>query len=700
MHAYSVSRFTALLMLATPVIQAASNDTPSILEEIMVTADRRQESTLEVPSSLQVLDTATIEFRNYENTEELIRSVPNAHISQQRVGLGESNFSIRGVGTTTVNVDQTIGFYIDDIPVASVSEFAGEYFDVAQVEVLRGPQGTLYGRNALGGILHVKTNDPQPEQVIKLRAIYGSDNERRLAATFNSPLGSDTLMARVNILHSAHDARISNIALDAEDVDRFEVDSVRTKLLWLASERLSVQLSGELSDSEQTTAAGFFDNANHKSVNSLRPALLSKTSKGLGAKIEYELNRARFISLSSVRNQDQSGRGSRPESQSINPQLPFTMVFNNDFSGSLDQTTITQEFRLESFSDESLQWLIGAFFQRNKADRVSDILNVPTQVFERSFSTTQDQSLAAFTDLSYDINEQLSVTLGARYTRDKKELSYNHLGTFQPLFGFNFAPNQALNLGESFSDVSPRLVLEYHPIDKTHLYAKIARGYKAGGYNTEFLSFVNAPYGKESIWNYEVGFKTRSLNDRMELEASFFYMNWMDQQVLVFGPAGSQISNSKKSISKGLEIQSRLQANERLLITAVIGYVKAEFEQTPASLPVTGNAQPNSPEFSASLSARYHTVISENLQLFVDGDISHQSSFYWDVNNLLKEPDHTFVNLSMGVDSGQYQLSIFTKNLLNEDYRTNAFAASPGFFAAQGQPGHGRELGIKLEINY
>lgn len=698
----TVAFATSLAVTSISTVQAKENDESidSALEVITVTAERREDQAFNVPISLQAFDQETIELYNYENTNELIFAVPNAYISQQRAGLGESNFSIRGVGTTTLNVDQTIGFYIDDIPVASVSEFGAEYYDIEQVEVLRGPEGTLYGRNALGGVLHIKTRQPDEEQNLKTVLSYGSDNEKRIALVANTPLVEDKINARVNFLHASHDPRINNFSSVGQDVDELNVNAARTKLSYQVNDKLQFLFAGDISDSEQTIATGDFATIGIKSVSSVRPALLNIENKGVSVKAEYLFDNSKLTSLSSIRWQDLDGRGGRPELQNFNAAVPQLAVFNNDFTGKLDQSTATQEIRLSSTNDDKLSWIVGAFFQYNDAKRISDVINVSTNIFERSFADTKDSSTAVFGDVSYQLNELWSMSVGVRASHSKKELDYRHQGSFAPLFGFNFAPNQQLDLEQSFNDLSPRVVLEYQPDSHYNLYAKVAKGFKAGGYNTEFVGALNVPYGKESIINYETGIKSRLFDRRLEADLSLFYMDWSDQQVLVFERGISQVANANKSRSQGLELQLRARLIEPLLITAAAAYVDASFEETPTSLSVKGNRQPNTPKSSASLSGRYHTHLTDEFELFIGGNVAYQSSFYWDVANTLKEPDHTFVNVSIGIESDHYEISLFGKNITDEAYRVFAIPGTQGFFNAQAQPGFGRELGIKAVFTF
>lgn len=672
-----------------------------VLEAVVVTADRREENTLTVPTSVQVINGQTIKDRSYENTAELLRAIPNTNMTELRPGVGESNFSIRGVGTTTINIDQAIGFYVDDIPVTSIAEFGLAYFDVDQVEVLRGPQGTLYGRNSLGGVLHIKTADPKAKEEVELSGTYGNDDEKRFSAIVNLPFASDTLLTRFNFLHTSRDDRINNIAAGASDVDDLNLNAGRGKILYLPNDQLSVLFSADVSDSDQLIATGGFETAETLGVNTPRPSKLKRKNKGASAEVEYLFDSLKLVSLTSYRKHDQNANGSRPEAVNFNPLFPLlTLPFNNDFTSDLDQHTFTQEFRLESDSVEPLKWTVGTFYQYNDADRISDIENVPTGLFERSIATVEDRSFALFADMTYMLTDKFSVTAGARGTWDKKKLNYQHVGSFAPIFGGNFAPNQTLNLDKSFKDFSPRLAFEYAPREDVSLYAKASHGYKSGGFNTEFLGLGVTPYDAESIWSYELGVKGRFLDNKLEVEANVFYMDWDDQQVLIFENGISQVANSKKSESKGFEFQARTKPTDGLLVTASLGYVDAIFKSTPASLGVDGNQQPNTPEWSAALNGRFEKNIFPNVVGFVDAGVTYRSSFYWDVANTLEESGHVFVNLRLGMEADSYEVKVFAKNLFDEDYRVSAIPGAAGFFDAQAQPGNGREVGVTVTLKY
>lgn len=665
------------------------------LEIIVVTADRREESSIHVPGSLQVFNQNTIDVRQYLTTDELMRAVPNANLTNQRAGLGESSFSMRGIGTTTVNVDQTIGFYVDDIPMVSVTEFDGDFLDVAQIEVLKGPQGTLYGRNAIGGLVHIKTNDPIAEHTMKTEVGVGSDNTRLFNGTVNAPLGSDKLLSRLSFSHQSRDGRIKNLIPGVEDVDRKRLNTGRLKLAYLPNDDLSVTLSADISHMEKNTATGTFDEKDKFAVSNIRPAVIEKDNHGISVKVDYQWDDYSLVSITSHRNHQQKGSGGRPETANYSAAVPQTIPFNNNFTGEVKQNSLTQEVRIESPFNPHFHWIAGLFYQNNDVDRIGDVVNVSTRVFERSFADTKGSTFAAFADMTYGLDAHWFLTTGIRASRDKKEMDYRHVGSFLPVIGFQFAPNQTLALDKSFNDISPRLVLEYRPNDNTNWYIKGAKGYKAGGFNTEFLGPVNVPYGKETLWNYEAGVKALLLDNRLEVAASVFHMDWKDQQVLVFANGISQVSNANKSKSQGAELELRAKVAPGLELTSSVGYVKATFEKTPTSLPVEGKRQPNAPGFSGSLGAYYEFEVGQ-AEVYVSGDWSFQNSFYWDVANSLEEPRHSFLNMSSGVRFGEYQVSIYGKNLTDEDYRTFVVPGTPGFFAAQAQPGTGREVGIKF----
>lgn len=693
--------FSPMMVLADHTTQDTLDTTTDLysLTPLIVTADRREQEAFDVPTSIQSFDRETIVHGLYENTDELIRAVPNAHISQQRAGTGETNFSIRGVGTTTVNVDQTIGFYVDNVPVTSVSEFGLEYFDIDSIEVLRGPQGTLYGRNALGGVIHIKTAQPEHEQKAKLTTSYGSDNEKRFSVMANTPI-SDKVLGRFNFLHASRDERIRSSVDGLDDIDDLHLNAARAKILFLPNDRLRLLVSADILDSKQSTGTGDFLTATEQGVNTLRPAVIEKKNNGISLEGQYQFENMKLVSLTSLRHHDQLGQGSRPETENYNPQIAPTAVFNNDFTAALDQTTITQEFRLESTDDQPLSWIAGIFLQRNDADRISDIINLPTNLYERSFADTKDRSIALFTDATYEVDTKFSITAGIRASWDKKELDYRHEGSFLPVIGFSFAPNQTLKQTQSFNDVSPRLVFEYKLTPDINIYTKASRGYKTGGFNTEFVALGTSSYDKESIWSYEAGIKSRLLDGRLEMDLNIFHMDWSDQQVLIFANGISQVSNVEKSESKGMEFQVRARPIENLFLSASLGYVDAKFTDTPSSLNVDGNQQPNTPDWSASITGQIEQQLFTNTLGFIRVDVSYLSSFYWDVQNTLEEPNHTFVNLSTGIETDDYELTIFAKNLSDEEYRVFALSGTPGFFGDLAQPGHGREIGIRASLKF
>lgn len=696
---------TACIALSSPAGAEEIADS-LVLDPITVTADRRLEDALDVPTSMHITSGEVVEQRFIEDTEALIRSVPNANLTKLRSSLGELNFSIRGVGTTTINVDQAIGYYIDNVPVASISEFGAEFYDIERIEIQRGPQGTLYGRSALGGVVNILTKEPGDELEARLSGVYASDNERRVHAMVNLPIISDTLLGRFNFLGAAHDGRIHNIATGKSDIDEFDSLAGRGKLLFRPNETMQFTLSGDISDSEYTNGFGNFDTVLDDGVDQTRPQVTDKLNYGVSLESNFDFDTFSIVSLSGFRAMDLKGSGSRAE-RSV---FGFYAI-DNDSNGTLDQKTFSQELRVQSDDEGRLKWTTGLFFQYNDADRTSDIVNVSNGafvtpgLFERSYSTTKDTSFAVFGDATYDLTEKLSVTSGVRATWDQKELNYRHEGSFAPLFfGSSFAPQQTLDQKANFSDVSPRFALEYKITPDINIYGKIGRGYKAGGFNTEFVGATNTAYDKENIWSYEAGLKTRLFDGRFEFEANVFHMDWRDQQILLFNSGISSTANAKKSRSQGVELEARAYPVDGLVVRGSAGYVDATFTDAPGALSSGGNAkgnfQPNTSKWSASLGARYETSVFGNLTAFIDGEWQYKSSFYFDVDNNIKEPEHNFVNLSGGVKGENFELSLFAKNVFDEKHRVEAQPEVPGFFAAQAQPGTGRVIGVKGTLTY
>lgn len=672
----------------------AAPDEAVFVADVVVTAQKRDQPLIDVPISLRVLAGEEIRARQIRDMEGALDSIPNAAITRQRNTGSEWNIAIRGVSNAAaLNVDGSVAVYIDDVFVPDSSGFNFEVYDLAALELLRGPQGTLYGRNATGGALNIRTQAPGTAFGGWLSAVYGSDDEVRLGGAVDLPTADGRLRTRIAGLYARHDGWIDNQAAGSKDVDSLDAYGLRFRSIYEASETTRIELAGDYAKTERLLGGGDMATVDDDGVNLLYPTDSRLKNGGASLKVDHQVGGVTVRSITAYRATRGISRGSRPE-----------VILNDVDDANVDQHSWTQELQILSPQDRPLTWLAGAFGQRYAVERLSSLVNLDYGLGEYSQSRVKGTSLGVFAEARWAFAPRLALTVGGRYTHDDKRLHYAHSGSLAPLFGYPFAPAQALDDKRAWGAFTPQAVIEFLPSQGLRAYAKVSRGYKAGGFNTEFVALDNVSFGKESVWNYELGAKGRLLDGRAFLSAAIYRLDWDDQQVLNFFNGQSHVSNSDRSRSQGGEVELTLRPTPAFTLTGGFGYADAKFLRFPNADPygnaADGNRQPRASKYSGSASAQYERALGQGWGGFARIDYSYLSSFYWDALNQLREPERHLVDASVGVSRGGLSARLFVKNATDRKYHLYAVNGTAGFFPAQATPADRRTFGLSIEQSF
>jgi len=423
------------------------------LADIVVTAQRRDQRLIDVPISLRVLDAEELRARQIRDMEGALDSVPNATITRMRNTGTEWNIAIRGVSNAAaLNVDGSVAVYIDDIFVPDSSGFNFEMYDLAALEVLRGPQGTLYGRNATGGALNIRTQAPGDDLHGKLSLLYGSNNEVRAGGAIDLPTAHGRLRTRISGLYARHDGRIANAAAGAKDVDSLDAYGLRFRSIYDASDSTSIEIGGDYAKTHRLLGGGDLATVDKVGVNLLYPTDSRLQNGGGSLKISHEAGGVTLRSITAYRATKGISRGSRPE-----------IILNDVDDANVEQHSWTQEFQILSPQDRPLTWIVGLFGQDYTVRRLSSLVNLDYGLGEYSHSRVKGSSLGVFAEARWAFAPRLALTLGGRYTDDRKQLHYTHEGSLAPLFGFPFAPEQTIDNKRDWGAFTPHAVFEFLP---------------------------------------------------------------------------------------------------------------------------------------------------------------------------------------------------------------------------------------------
>ncbi|MBQ1542642.1 MAG: TonB-dependent receptor [Caulobacteraceae bacterium] len=721
---------------------------PPAVEEIVVTAQKRAENLQDVPIAITALTAEALQNKRVGNLVGLSGLAPALQIKTDDNAANPRIF-IRGVGVNDFNPStaSAVGIYVDGVYVASPLAQMAAFYDLQQIEVLRGPQGTLYGRNTTGGAINVATRKPSDTFAADVAAEYGRFNAVNVQGGVGGPipiLGGDVLSFRLSGLYVNDDGYTLNrlTGNHGNDADRW---GLRGALRYKPNDRLTADLSVSLNQSRggsiltynrsllpQTAAAtgpdglcapGFYTSGQCANVLGY-----ANTSGNLyqgdyrfegrdivnlfsaSATVSYDLGPATLISVTSYQ---RAARNDQEETDA-NP-LPILSA-----SYIARQETASQELRLQSNGKTRLRYVAGLYLANDYLNNNSQYdalraLRNPTPANPTGADPANGiglfgwplhqttKSYAVFGQVDYDLTERLTLTGGLRYSVDDK--SFNYVSEAEngaiPIFAFQDS--------KTFSSLSGRAGVQYKLADGINLYATYNRGYKSGGFFSG--QTVNpadlGPYQDEKVNAFEAGAKTEFFNRRLRANVSAFYYDYKDLQVYTAvvrnGLPVQLFTNASAARIYGGEAEIQATPMRGLDLSLGASALSAEYKDFhSAAADYSGNTLPSAPELSLNGTAHYEHDLP--IGAFVGQvDFTYRSKIYFDTANTarLSDPARTFVNAQLGwrLDQGRYEVGLWGRNLFDE---TNISDITPlpslGFdVISVGQP---RTYGVYLRARY
>jgi iron complex outermembrane receptor protein len=704
---------------------AASDDS----QTITVTARKRTEKASEVPLSISVVGGEEIKDRGAARLSEV--AVPNvAFFGAENNAL--PNFSIRGVQTqnrVNIGFDSGIGVYVDGIYMGRTSAFNQETFDVERVEFLRGPQGTLFGKNSIAGAISVITRQPGKAFTATGSLDVGSLNQRRTSAYLSSPLGSDSVLGSISVYSGQRDGYMYNAATNSRFGNE-DVTSIRGKLLvkpakgldvTVAVDRLedkSVSIAGKI-----TSGYGFIAGSGNFDSNVDIPTSAARKVQGVGLTMNYDLgNGLTLTSISSSRNL-QSNRTTDTDGGPLN--IVTTGV-------DTDQSQWSQELRIATNRAQAIEYVAGLYMYEQKASSSSRSTFGPgsglapiRNTTGNTFGNIDSKTWAGFANVDYNLNSNLTLTGGMRYTKETKNLDYQQVVTFPSFLGAPNLPREQDSL--STSNMTPLVSLRYKLDRSTMMYATYSKGFRSGGWNvdnvatTSITSFKQTRFGDESMDSYELGTKASLAGGLMSLSAAVFQMNYTDLQVTqlvpVLGGGGAVVgivTNGGDAKVKGTEIELGVRPAKSLRLSGSLGVTDAKYtdyvDKTRAGAPLvfTGNRLNFAPRLTSTLSGVY-TLGTALGSLAFRMDYTRNSEYYIGRENLASQllPGKSLINgrVTLAADSGKWEIAGYVNNLQDKLY---IVGQGPGGFAApvgtgtnmQVNYGRPRSVGLVATVNF
>ena len=703
----------AALALAVAIAQQAyaQQDSPQAgassggLEEVIVTAQRREERSLDVPISLTTIGADALGKGDVQQLSDIMKLTPALRFDNTG---GFSQATIRGVGNAVVvsGSGSNVAIYSDGFYVPNAMTADTELLNVESVQVLKGPQGTLFGYNSTGGAVLVKTSDPSAEESGLAEISYGEYDTQRYEAYATG--GSERAAFDVAGVLRKSDGFIDNVYSGTDDDASSDNWAVRLGAKVELTDKASILLRYAHSDSDDATpvvANAFEDNGRVYSTAKFYPGAIVATKPDevshdyvpefssdtdviqLTANLEFD-----SATLTSYTQYREEG-GTHHEDFDISSLPVFHYLFDTT------DEIFTQEFLLASTEESRLQWTTGLFYLADDNDFQNNKASFGGAPFARlGGSGTETRSISAFGDLTYELREDLFLTGGLRYSYDEVNNGY--------FLDANLDPVDVPDIDNS--ELTPRVVLRYKPSDASSVYASYTQGYKAGILNVGGGTLDGIEVDPETIQAYELGYKYSS--GPLALDMATYYYDYQDLQVASFDGPRSLIQNAADSEIYGAEAQVRYAIIENLELSVGAAYTHAEYENFDQSQlwtqcldPVacgssfgifvgsytdaSGLEMQRTPEFTGNVGMSYTTDVGGG-SLNLSGTLYYTSDFYFDTSEQFKQDGYELLSLrAEWTDPSQrYTLAVYGDNLSDEEYRTQVLPQSFGALSIWGMP--------------
>jgi len=705
-----------VLSLGVPLSALAQGSAGAVLEEITVTAERRAERLQDVPMSVVAISGEDVKPGGITGLNDIAHKTPNFKYTE--FNLAEPQIYIRGIGTTNDSgaSDPAVAVFLDDVYLGRPGGAAMDLYDIERIEILRGPQGTLYGKNAAGGAINVFTRKPQQEFEAKAGATVGSDSLYKVGAYVNGSI-SDNVAGKLVVNWQTRDGYANNITT-GQELEDDDTTSVRGQLLITPTDRIDILLGFDYTDIDRAGANRRLINLDVPGLTGLSqiPPLLArqeaanqtvgdressfddsaygkKELTGFLARVDADLDWATLTSITAYRDSDMSWfQALVPLRSSLEGGLG---IYEVDDWADQDSDQFSQEFRLASEGD-NLKWVVGLFYLDEDVDRTESFftyweditpfagLSPGDVTFNQSAGTT---STAAFGQLTWNATDTLALTLGARYTEDDKDVSNEAIDNLDgipptgvPLIGAPYS----VSASETWDDTTVRATVEWQAADDAMLYVTYSEGFKSGAFNQQVGDPVSAstPLDPENATNIEIGGKTQWLDDRLRFNFAYFDLDYDDLQVWFLQNNVLVAANATASVD-GFEVDFAAAITENFRVSGGVATMDGQYDSYVAGADdFTGNDLPRTPELTWTLTADYTVLLDDGATLGFNASGSYTDEFNFEPSNDPRqdEPDVTVFDAAVTFTSAsdRWDLIAWGKNLSDELYATHGISGTFG----------------------
>jgi len=674
----TVSMIAACALLNTPAF--AENETGLTLDPIVVSSDFREQNLSQVSSSVTVIGEDEIYDKASQSFIETLASTPNVNFS---AGASKAKYiQIRGIGERSqfeAPVNPSVGLIVDGIDFSN-SPLGVGMFDVKQIEVLRGPQGTTFGANGMAGVVTVQSNEPTKETEGHLEATIGDYNTKAFGAAVGGTLIENTLLGRFSIYKNSSDGFMTNSYLDREDTNNIDELTAKAQLRWLVSDKHTIDFIYMHIDIDNGYDAFTLDNS--RDSHSDKPGQDTQKTDAFALTSTYQVSDAMHL-ISKISYLQSDSIYSYDEDwtyvgEYFIPSLGWDNGYDYFDEYSRDKEQIDLDVRLVSDKEgrifnDTTDWTVGAYAK--KYDETMNRNRIKFGADNLSSYTQDTENKAIYGQLDTAITNQLTLITALRVENWKVDYSNSA--------GETLKKDEMLTGG--------KLGLNYQHDDKQLYYISLSKGYKPGGVNAEDVP--TKEYETETLWNLEGGLNSSHFNDTLKSRLNVFYGKRKDQQVKLYeGNAvdfRNYLSNAEEGSYYGLESQLDYYPNDNLHIYSSIGLLHAEFDEFNLNPAQEGRAPAQSPEYQYNIGLDYRFAEAFTFKTNVEG----RGSYYYSNTHDQKSKAYALLNSSLEYVNGNWSASLWGRNLTDETYGVRGF-----FFGNNPTPTPGFDYGYEPEL--
>lgn len=668
-------------------LKPSSEEKQSFENTLIITAQKRQQSAHKVPLAVTTYSSNTLTNERLQNISDLANTTPSFSMGQ--FNLAQPQLYIRGVGSNEDGAggDSSVVVFIDGVYIGRTSGAYFDFYDIERIEILRGPQGTLYGKNVIGGAINIISNDAVNITDNKIEVTLGNNNYYQVKGLFSQEL-AENLFGKLAFIKTEQDGYIKSV--NNFDLNGINDTGVKYQMAYQGKNDFNFSIAFDWLKRSQS-GAGTFPSGGQLG-NDVLPAIDSalaadpytsfadekgfqyKENSGVSATTHWKSKLGDFTLINAFRENDFNFLH---DTLGISSEEYPLDILNG---GKENSRQTSHELQLSSITNDSWDWINGIYYLQETVNR-EEYFTLNTSVTGSSIQNNITSSSALFSHLIYSLNTKTNLTIGARHTWDKKTIEQSGVG------GFVISDTYQVENNKSWQHFTPKVSLDYQSSESTFLYASYSKGFKSGGFQGQAPTAIAAitPFDEEIAKNYEVGIKKLFSNKMSWIHLTAFEIDYQDLQILELfqqpgDPVGVLITqNAAEAKSRGLEFESNIEMTDNMTVRATYSYLDAKFTDfyQNSSDDRTNNYLRNAPRHSASLSLSYYQNLMNGSALNWHYNYRYQGRRFQEPTNKLDAsiPSYaiTNVNIIYLPTSEDWRLNLWVDNLFNKEYLLHIF---------------------------